>query len=336
MSEHPTFTFIDLFAGIGGFHLAFSSVGGCCVFASEIDRFARKTYRANFQMEPAGDITGIEETAVPDHDILVAGFPCQPFSVAGVSKYNALGYEHGFRNTAKGTLFFDIARILAAKQPAAFLLENVKNLRSHDGGRTYQVILQTLKEELGYQIFDTVIDARSVVPQHRERVFIAGFRRKGTGFTFPDFPEADRRLKEILDSDVDDKYILSDRLWQYLQDYREKHRQRGNGFGFGMPDPQGITRTLSARYYKDGSEILIDRGPGMNPRRLTPRECARLMGFPEDFRLPCSDTQTYRQFGNSVVVPVAERIAEKIAETVSTDTDCLRLSPRESIETIPV
>jgi DNA (cytosine-5)-methyltransferase 1 len=316
MPNSHQFTFIDLFAGIGGFHLAFERSGGKCVFASEIDKFARQTYEANFGMTPAGDIKEIDEESIPDHDILTGGFPCQPFSLAGVSKYNSLGYDHGFLDATKGTLFFDIARILKAKQPPAFLLENVKNLTRHDKGKTFKVIQKTLREELGYDVHYEIIDAANVVPQHRERVFIVGFRKE-LDFEFPDFPETDQQLVDILDEEVDEKYTLSDRLWQYLQDYKEKHRKKGNGFGFGMPDLDGTSRTLSARYHKDGSEILINQGENKNPRRLTPRECARLMGFPESFELPCSDTQTYQQFGNAVVVKVADKIAAKMVETMN-------------------
>jgi DNA (cytosine-5)-methyltransferase 1 len=315
MSEDRQFTFIDLFAGVGGFHLAFERAGGKCVFASEIDKFARQTYEANFGLLPSGDIREIDADSIPDHDILAAGFPCQPFSLAGVSKYNSLGKDHGFLDATRGTLFFDIARILKAKRPAAFLLENVKNLKSHDKGRTFQVIKKTLAE-LEYKVYDEVIDARNVVPQHRERVFIVGFR-KDIDFNYPSFPETEQRLQDILDPDVDEKYTLSDKLWQYLQDYKEKHRKRGNGFGFGMPDLDGVSRTLSARYHKDGSEILINQGKDRNPRRMTPRECGRLMGFPENFELPCSDTQTYQQFGNAVVVKVAERVAESMVKKLN-------------------
>ena len=245
MPDSHQFTFIDLFAGIGGFHLAFERSGGKCVFASEIDKFARQTYEANFGMTPAGDIKEIDEESIPDHDILTGGFPCQPFSLAGVSKYNSLGYDHGFLDATRGTLFFDIARILKAKQPPAFLLENVKNLTRHDKGKTFKVIQKTLREELGYDVHYEIIDAANVVPQHRERVFIVGFRKE-LDFEFPDFPETDQRLIDILDKEVDEKYTLSNRLWQYLQEYKEKHRKKGNGFGFGMPDLDGTSRTLSA------------------------------------------------------------------------------------------
>lgn len=323
------FTFIDLFAGIGGMRLAFASAGGRCVFTSEWNPFARKTYAANFgEGHPiAGDIREQPEDAIADHDLLLAGFPCQPFSIAGVSKKNALGRPHGFACATQGTLFFDVARILAAKRPRAFLLENVKNLVSHDRGRTFQVIRQTLEEELGYTISWRVIDAAHFVPQHRERILIAGFREP-TDFSLDDLllPAAGPRLGSILHPEdgserpeepytlpprgaVNPKYTLTRHLWNYLQAYAAKHRAAGNGFGFGLVDGDSIARTLSARYYKDGSEILISRGAGATPRRLTPRECARLMGFPDSFRIPVSDTQAYKQFGNSVAVPVIAAVA---------------------------
>lgn len=327
-----TFTFIDLFAGIGGTRLGFESAGGRCVFTSEWNKYACQTYRANHtdHHEIAGDITKVDPASIPDHDILVAGFPCQPFSLAGVSKKNSLGRAHGFKDPTQGTLFFDIKRIIAAKRPKAFLLENVKNLRSHDKGKTFQVIMETLRDDLGYIVPDPrIIDAAAFVPQHRERIFIAGFR-EDCGFDWgrlalPPKP-AHPKLGAILHrSDeapqapftvtrkgrtyVADKYTLSDHLWNYLQAYAEKHRLLGHGFGCSVFQPGDIARTLSARYHKDGSEILIAQ-KNRNPRRLTPRECARLMGFPDSFEIPVSDTQAYRQFGNSVVVPVISAIAK--------------------------
>lgn len=312
----PDFTFIDLFAGIGGMRLGFESAGGSCVFSSEWDRFARQTYEANFNDVPHGDIREVTADQVPDHDVLLAGFPCQPFSLAGVSKNNALGRGHGFEHATQGTLFFDIARIIEAKRPRAFLLENVKNLRSHDEGRTFEVILNTLREQLGYTVAWKIMDAGALVPQHRERTYIVGFRDQ-VGFEFPDLIPEDGRpvFGDLLESEPDPRYTLSSHLWDYLQGYAAKHRAKGNGFGFGLVDPNDrevTTRTLSARYHKDGSEILVDTG-GPTPRRLTPGECRRLMGFPDWFRIPVSDTQAYRQFGNSVVVPVVNRIAEEIA-----------------------
>ncbi len=308
-----SFTFIDLFAGIGGTRLAFQNAGGRCVFSSEWDEHAHLTYLTNFGERPAGDITKIHSSDVPGHDVLVAGFPCQPFSIAGVSKRKALNRPHGFRDKTQGTLFFEIARIIQGRRPRAFVLENVKNLRSHDGGRTFRVICQTLSEELGYYISSAVIDARRVVPQHRERIYIVGFDTP-RDFRFPEFEDSKPKMADILQSDVPQKYTLTPHLWEYLQKYAEKHRKKGNGFGYGLVDLQGVARTISARYYKDGAEVLIPQGDNGIPRRLTPRECARLMGFPETFEIPVSDTQAYRQFGNSVVVPVVQAIAEKIAD----------------------
>ncbi len=316
-----TFTFIDIFAGIGGFRLAFEHHGGRCVFTSEWDRWSQKTYLENFGEKPAGDIREIDARDIPDHDILVAGFPCQPFSLAGVSKKKSLGFEHGFRDKTQGTLFFEIIRILEAKRPPAFLLENVKHLKRHDAGRTWEVIRGSL-EEAGYRIFDEVIDARHWVPQHRERVFLAGFDRKAFGngpdFSFPRPPRRAPQLSDILEERPDQRYTLSDHLWSYLQKYAEKHREKGNGFGYSVFDGAGVARTLSARYHKDGSEILIRGARGRNPRRLTPAECAKLMGFPNGFRVPVSDTQAYRQFGNAVVVPVATAVAREVVKALKT------------------
>ncbi|MAE50876.1 MAG: DNA (cytosine-5-)-methyltransferase [Micavibrio sp.] len=329
------FRFIDLFAGIGGFRKGFEAVGGKCVFTSEWDDYSRRTYLANFECdhEVAGDITKVEVADIPDHDVLLAGFPCQPFSIAGVSKKNALGRKHGFACEAQGTLFFDIARIIKHHRPAAFVLENVKNLKSHDKGNTFDVIMKILREDLGYHVQERIIDAKSFVPQHRERIFIVGFRDETAfnieGLDIPDIahgPKLDSILhpedgsEEIEDpficgniGRVNEKYTLSDKLWNYLQDYAAKHRAKGNGFGFGLCTPADTARTLSARYYKDGSEILIEQ-KGKNPRRLTPRECARLMGFDqpgqEKMVIPVSDTRAYQQFGNAVVVPVVQALAE--------------------------
>ena len=320
--KRPDFKFIDLFAGIGGFRLAFQRAGGKCVFASEWNRFAALTYEANFRHRPAGDITQISASQIPNHDILTAGFPCQPFSIAGVSKHNALGNEHGFRHATQGTLFFDVARIIEQKKPKAFVLENVKNLLSHDKGRTFAVIKGTLEQELGYRVHARVIDAKKVVPQHRERIFIVGFRSDidDSIFEFPVFRQRRKTVESILQADVNSKYTLTDHLWKYLRDYAEKHRSKGNGFGYSLVDMKGITRTLSARYYKDGSEILIPQ-ENKNPRRLTPRECARLMGYPDTFRIEVSDTQAYKQFGNSVVVPVITAIARKIVSCLFSEAN---------------
>lgn len=313
------FTFIDLFAGIGGMRIAFESCGGQCVFSSEWNKYCQKTYFDNFGVMPHGDITQIAAKDIPDHDILVAGFPCQPFSIAGVSKKNSLGRATGFLDKTQGTLFFDVVRIINEKRPRAFLLENVKNLKSHDHGNTWRVIMDSL-EELDYEVFTAVLDGQTFVPQHRERVFIVGFDRGRYGSDIPfdfklDPPEQAPRLGSILEKRPDEKYTLSDLLWQYLQNYAAKHKAKGNGFGFGLAESDGITRTLSARYYKDGSEILIPQ-KGKNPRRLTPRECARLQGYPDSFAITVSDTQAYKQFGNTVVVPLVTAVAGKIADTL--------------------
>lgn len=312
----PKFKFIDLFAGIGGFRLAFQNLGGKCIFTSEWNPYSQKTYEANFGEIPFGDITQINENNIPDHDVLLAGFPCQPFSIAGVSKKNSLGRQHGFKDEAQGTLFFDIVRILETKKPKAFMLENVKNLVSHDKGNTFRVIKGAL-EEIGYSLHYQVLDGKNYVPQHRERIIIVGFRRSdfnGTEmFSFPETPTEKYKIGEILEESVADKYTLSDKLWNYLQNYAAKHKEKGNGFGFGLVDINGITRTISARYYKDGSEILIPQ-KNRNPRRLTPRECARLQGYPDSFKIPVSDNQAYKQFGNSVVMPLIQAVGSKIIE----------------------
>lgn len=312
MSEY---TFIDLFAGIGGLRLAMESTGAKCVYSNEWNKFSRKTYEANFHEIPDDDITQVDAKDIPDHDILVGGFPCQPFSIAGVSKKNSLGRKTGFEDETQGTLFFDVCRILAEKRPKAFFLENVKNLTSHDKGNTFRVI-QDAVDGIGYDLFYQVLDAQDYVPQHRERIVLIGFNRdfyEGRvefDFDLPK-PEIKPCLADILDADVPDKYTLTDNLWAYLQAYAAKHKAAGNGFGYGMASPSGHSRTLSARYYKDGSEILIPQD-GKNPRRLTPRECARLQGFPEDFEIPVSDTQAYRQFGNSVAVPLMAEVAKAL------------------------
>lgn len=318
----PPFTFVDLFAGIGGMRLGLERVGGTCTFSSEWDRHCQKTYFQWFGESPVGDIREYAASRlheIPDHDVLAAGFPCQPFSIAGVSKKKSLGREHGFLDQTQGTLFFSLAKIIAGKRSPVLLLENVKNLHSHDKGRTWQVILGTL-EDLGYRVFHRIIDASSWVPQHRERIFIVGFARSCFGESIPfEFPSPPKgrspRLADILDPDPPDKYVLSDRLWRYLQDYALKHRSRGNGFGYGLADREGISRTLSARYYKDGSEILIPTGA--NPRRLTPREAARLMGFPDHLPIVVSDTQSYRQFGNAVVPSVVEAVGRSIGQVLA-------------------
>lgn len=309
------FTFIDLFAGIGGMRLAFEAAGGRCVFSSEWNKYAQQTYEANFGEIPMGDITKIDAKDIPDHDILAAGFPCQPFSIAGVSKKKSLNRPHGFKDKTQGTLFFDIARIIEKKRPKAFLLENVKNLQGHDKGRTFATIIETLRDDLGYTVYHKVIDAKAFVPQHRERIYIVGFLNP-VKFDFPEMPQKKVSLRTILEKKVDGKYTLTDGVWRALKRHAASHKAKGNGFGYGIADPDGISRTLSARYYKDGGEILISQGPGRNPRRLTPRECARLMGFPESFKIMVSDTQAYRQFGNSLVVKVSEMIAREIASSL--------------------
>lgn len=316
---NPSFTFIDLFAGIGGFRLALQSLGGLCVFSSEWNPYANKTYAANFGDTPFGDITLPETKAqIPkSFDILCAGFPCQPFSIAGVSKKKSLGRETGFLDPTQGTLFFDVAEIIMKHRPKAIFLENVKNLISHDKGNTFKVIQSTL-EELGYIISYKIMDGQHFTPQHRERIMIVGFDKEqvhtSATFEFPRLPMPTSCIQDILDTNVSNKYTLTDKLWAYLQAYAEKHRKKGNGFGFGLVRLDGITRTLSARYYKDGSEILIPQ-EGKNPRRLTPRECARLMGYPEEFCVTAvSDTQMYRQCGNSVVVPLIKSVAVEIIQ----------------------
>jgi DNA (cytosine-5)-methyltransferase 1 len=319
-TKQPKFSFIDLFAGVGGFRLAYQNLGGKCVFSSEWNKYAQITYHANFGEIPFGDITKIKESEVPDHDVLLAGFPCQPFSLAGVSKKNSLGRAHGFLDKTQGNLFFDIARILKAKRPRAFVLENVKNLVSHDKGKTFEVISSTLSK-LEYTIHTQIIDGKHFVPQHRERIFIVGFDKRAfkgkEKFSFPALPKTQPAVEEILDPNPESRFTLSDHLWDYLQRYANKHREKGNGFGFGLINPEGITRTLSARYHKDGSEILIPQG-SRNPRRLTPRECARLMGYPDKFIFPVSDTQAYRQFGNSVIVPLVQSVGAQVVKTLMT------------------
>nr|WP_257264131.1 DNA (cytosine-5-)-methyltransferase [Endozoicomonas sp. ONNA2] len=370
----PEFQFIDLFAGIGGIRKGFEAIGGECVFTSEWNKYAVQTYKANYYSDPDkhifnSDIREVTLSAshpvmekwvttyvdkhVPDHDVLLAGFPCQPFSLAGVSKKNALGRAHGFECKTQGTLFFDVARIIEVKRPSAFVLENVKNLKSHDKGNTFKIITETL-EELGYWVADMenmtpkdpkIIDGQHFVPQHRERIVLVGFRKDlnvHEGFTLKDikreFPKQRLQFSDLLDAEVDEKYILTPRLWEYLYEYAKKHQAKGNGFGYGLVDPtqpSAVARTLSARYHKDGSEILVDRGwnkqlgitnfrdetnQANRPRRLTPRECARLMGFEQPgeatFKIPVSDTQAYKQFGNSVVVPVFSAVARLMKDRI--------------------
>lgn len=309
------YTFIDLFAGIGGMHIAYTSAGARCVYANEWNKYSQQTYFANFGIQPDDDITKVAAGDIPDHDILVAGFPCQPFSIAGVSKKQSLGRATGFEDRTQGTLFFDVCRILKAKRPKAFMLENVKNLCSHDRGHTFKVIQESIAE-LNYKVFFQIIDGKAYVPQHRERIVIVGFDMERYGenieFEFALNPgKVQPVMRDILENDVSDKYTLSDKLWTYLQNYAAKHKAAGNGFGYGIAPLDGVSRTISARYYKDGSEILIAQ-EGKNPRRLTPRECARLQGFPDSFKIPVSDTQAYKQFGNSVVVPLMADVAKLV------------------------
>ena len=344
--SEDSFTFIDLFAGIGGLRRSFEPLGGRCVFTSEWNKYALQTYRANYACNDhnvLGDITKIDANQIPAHDVLLAGFPCQPFSIAGVSKKNSLHRPHGFRCEVQGTLFFDVVRILEHHRPKAFLLENVKNLVSHDGGRTFDIIYATLTESLGYNVHYRILDARSWLPQHRERIYIVGFR-EANSFSFNDLEipdsasgpvlgtilhpedgtESDMNKNEkYLESDgkVLAKYTLTDKLWAYLQEYARKHKEKGNGFGCSVVGNNDFSRTLSARYFKDGSEILIRQDGLKNPRRLTPRECSRLMGFDKpgrsDFVIPVSDTQAYRQFGNAVAVPVVEAVARYMLPWIS-------------------
>ena len=307
---------IDLFAGIGGIRLGFEQQGNVeTVFSSEIDKFARQTYEANFGDNPSGDITKIDAYDIPDHDILGAGFPCQAFSQAGAKK--------GFEDT-RGTLFFDIARILKEKQPKAFLLENVKNLVSHDKGNTFKVMYQVL-EDLGYDVSYVLLKARDFgLPQNRERIYIVGFHKNKVSnystFKFPEPTYEPTRVGDILEPEVDSKYTISDIAWKGHVERKAEHRRKGNGFGYSLfKADDEYTNTILARYYKDGSEILIDQGEGKNPRKITPREAARLQGYPESFEIPVSNTQAYKQFGNSVAVPVINQIAEQILIVLDND-----------------
>ncbi len=308
------FRFIDLFAGIGGMRIGFDLQGGKCVFSSELDIHARATYALNFNDTPEGDIREIEAENIPPHDLLLAGFPCQPFSIAGVSKLSSMGLEHGFLDETTGTLFFDICRILEHHKPRAFLLENVKGLTWHDEGRTFDTITKTLKE-LGYTIKYQVINSKNFVPQRRERIFIVGFN-DGTEFEFPELPDDLPVLGEILEKKVDQKYTINDHLWNYHQERKRKQKEKGNGFGYRIFERNQSSGTLPARYNKDGADILIKQR-GKNPRKLTPRECARLMGFPETFILNPSENQMYKQFGNSVVASLVSHLSKSIVEAAN-------------------
>ncbi len=317
------FTFIDLFAGIGGFRMALQNLGGRCIFTSEWDRFSKQTYFANYGEYPFGDITkdDVKQYIPETFDILCGGFPCQPFSLAGVSKKNSLGRSHGFDDVKQGNLFFHIVDILEKHRPKAFFLENVKNLVSHDKGNTFKVIKNHLLD-LGYSFDSRVIDGKYFVPQHRERTLMVGFNKQLFGedikfdFDKVNLPEANHQLRSILEADPDPRFTLSDKLWNYLQEYAKKHKEKGNGFGFGLANLNGISRTMSARYHKDGAEILIPQPTG-NPRRLTPREAAFLLGYPAEFKIPVSDTQAYRQFGNSVVMPLIREVGRNISSILS-------------------
>lgn len=295
---------IDLFAGIGGIRLGFTEAGCECVLTSEIDAHAQKVYFDNFNELALGDITKIKSEDIPDFDILCGGFPCQPFSMAG--------HRKGFEDT-RGTLFFEVARIIKDKQPQAFFLENVKNLESHDGGKTFEVIRQTL-EDLGYSFYHQTINAKLIVPQNRERVFMIGFKDRTLHYQFPYIEDLQPKAKDILEQEVDEKYTHTDKGWAAIQRHAARHKEKGNGFGYGLVDFESYTRTISARYYKDGSEILVPQN-GKNPRKLTPRECARLQGYPESFKITSSDTQAYKQFGNSVCVPLIAILAKSIVKT---------------------
>ena len=308
--KRGAFRFIDLFCGIGGMRLGLERAGGRCVFSSEVNKYAIETYERNFYDTPDGDVTKIRISDIPDHDVLAAGFPCQPFSIAGVVKRASMGKSSGF-DAPQGSLFNEIVRILRGKRPRAFILENVKYLRSFDKGRTFAE-MRSMLEDAGYTVKSDVIDARRVVPQHRERLFIVGFDHD-VGFEFPEIGNAHPKIRDILESDPGDNYVLTSGVWKALKRHKRAAAERGAGFGYGIADPDGTSRTLSRRYYKDGAEILIDRGGRRVPRRLTPRECARLMGFPESFAIPVSDTQAYRQFGNAVVPDVVAAIGGRIS-----------------------
>lgn len=305
--EECRFTQIDLFAGIGGIRQPFQKHGGYNVYSSEWDKFAQTTYRINYGEIPDGDITLVNEKDIPDHDILLAGFPCQPFSQAGLHK--------GFEDT-RGTLFFDIARILNEKRPKAFMLENVKQLRGHDKGNTIKVILSVL-DELNYYVPNPQIlnGYHFGLPQNRERIIIVGFNRDYLPENFKEFEYPVGQIDEkvcvgdVLEESVGERFTISDKLWEGHQARKKKHKKKGNGFGFALfNEDSKYTSTISARYYKDGSEALIEQS-GKNPRMLTPRECARLQGFPEDFIIPVSNAQSYKQFGNSVCISVIEAVA---------------------------
>jgi len=322
--QNPTFKFIDLFAGIGGFRISLQNLGGKCVFSSEINNAAKKTYETNFGEFPFGDIREFTaahitdeqlDKLIPDHNILTGGFPCQPFSLAGVSARNFLGQVNGFSDTVRGNLFFDIARIVSVKKPEVVFLENVKNFKGHDNGNTFLTVTKTM-EDLGYKKFySKVINANKLVPQSRQRFYMIFFRDKSVNFNFPVFEGEEKKLSSILEENVPDEYTISDKLWAGHIDRTKRNIERGTGFTAHVADIEKPSKTLVARYGKDGKECLIPQ-EGKNPRKLTPRECARLQGFPENFILPASNAPAYHQFGNSVAVPVIEAIGRAIVKHI--------------------
>ena len=318
MNTKQDFTFCDLFAGIGGIRIALERAGGNCIFSSEWNEYSRSTYYENFGEWPEGDITKIKPSDIPDHDVLAAGFPCQPFSLAGISKKNSMNRPVGFDDEVQGTLFFNVKKIIKEKRPSAIFLENVKNLKTHDNGNTFRVITESL-QKMNYHVSAEVLDAKYLVPQHRERIFIVAFdnEKSHQQFRFPKFKKIRKTLNDILEDSPDEKYTLTNGVWNALKRHAERHRMKGNGFGYGIADRDGVSRTLSARYYKDGAEILISQGRGKRPRRLTPRECCKLMGFPSNYKIKVSDNQAYRQFGNSVAVPLVESVVKNMVISMS-------------------
>ena len=328
------YTFIDVFAGIGGIRSGFEQAGFQCIWSNDFDKFSLQTYCTNFGFNNhlLADIKSVDMDSIPYSDIITAGFPCQPFSIAGVSKLNSLHRKHGFDNEEKGSLFFDLINIISAKQPKIVFLENVKNLVRHDKGNTFSVIRNEL-ESLGYTVNYKIFNSNLLVPQNRERIYIVAIKGDQT-FNFPEIISISPKLSDILEPVVNEKYTLTDKLWNYLQEHAEKHRQKGNGFGYGLANINSYSRTLSARYFKDGSEILIPQN-SQNPRRLTPRECARLQGFPDSFKIPVSDTQAYKQFGNSVSVPIIFEIAKELKSQLEKSllNNTIVLKNKISIET---
>lgn len=302
------FKYIDLFAGIGGIRMPFQNLGGECVFSSEIDKYAAQTYEANYGEKPSGDITQINAESIPNFDILLAGFPCQAFSIAGKRK--------GFEDT-RGTMFFEVERILEEKKPKSFLLENVKGLTNHDHGRTFKIMLDILENKLGYKVYYKVLNAKNFgLPQNRERIMIVGFKNHNIDFKFPEEINKETKVGDILIDNPDSKYTISDKIWESHQLRKERNRAKGNGFGYSLFNEESpYTSTISARYYKDGSEILIAQ-EGKNPRKLTPREAARLQGYPDSFKIVVSDTQAYKEFGNSVPVNMINAVAQEMYKSL--------------------